>query len=267
MKKLFSPPLAAAPQSCAGAPTPLNICRYKLLIAYDGTGFLGWQSQKGGGTVQDVIETALAKVFKRVVRLHGASRTDSGVHALGQVGHFDAFWSHATGKLKEAINSLLPESVRVRQVQRVDKKFHARFSAKGKRYAYQIKLGELTPFECRWVWGYKYPIDKRLLKSALAIFVGRHNFSAFAGTVNVEETPQKTLKSIKCSFKGNSVIVTLVGSGFLYKMARSIVGTSLEVARGKMSLGRVRELLKTCKRTHEVITAPSKGLRLEKVIY
>jgi tRNA pseudouridine38-40 synthase len=161
----------------------------------------------------------------------------------------------------------LPETILIQDVSRAENVFHARFSAKGKRYLYKLKIAHATPFECRYLWNYYYPLDFTLLQKTLALFKGKWNFSSFAGGVNTEETPTKELKNIGIFKKGHYITITLVGSGFLYKMARSIVGTAMEVARGKLPIARVKGLLKTPKRTHEVITAPAKGLILDKVFY
>jgi len=241
--------------------------RFKLLIAYDGTDFLGFQSQSGGQTVQDAIEASLLSVFKKPIRLHGASRTDSGVHALGQAAHFDAEWTHGCEKLLLALQTGLPKSIVIRELIPVNENFHARFSAKGKRYTYTLKLGKALPFETRYLWEYPYKINFLLLKKALKAFVGSHNFSAFAGAVNKEETPIKTLKKCTASKKGDVIVITLVGSGFLYKMARSIVGFALEIARGKADCKKIAHYLKNPHRNPEIVTAPALGLRLEEVFY
>lgn len=241
--------------------------RFKMVIAYDGTDFLGWQSQPGGQTVQDTLEAALARIFKKPVRIHGASRTDSGVHAWGQVCHFDATWGYTPGQLRKALQTQLPTTVFIRSLSKVSDKFHARFDAQGKHYSYQLKLTAAHPFEIRQLWEVDYPIDFQLFKKTLKACEGRHNFASFAGNVKDEETPVKHLKRATATKKGAYVTVTLVGSGFLYKMARSLVGTAVEVARGKLPLKRIKELLKTPRRTHEVVTAPAQGLRLERVFY
>lgn len=238
-----------------------------MIVAYDGTPHLGWQSQPGGHTVQDHIEAALQKIFKKPVRIQGASRTDSGVHAWGQVCHFDASWRHTPAKLRKALQALLPETIFIRSLAEVSEKFHARYSAQGKHYSYRIKLTPADPFEIRHLWEVDYPLDFQLFKKTLALFEGKHNFSGFAGSVHKEETPTKTLKKVSTQKKGPYITVTLMGSGFLYKMARSLVGAAVEVARGKLALARVKELLRHPRRTHEVVTAPAKGLRLEKVFY
>lgn len=245
----------------------LPLMRFQMTIAYDGTDFLGWQSQPGGQTVQDVIEAALQKVFKRHIRIHGASRTDSGVHAWGQVCHFDANWKHTSAKLRLALQALLPETVFIRSLSTTSDRFHARFGAQGKRYIYKIKLTPAHPFEVRNLWEFDYPIDFKILKKALGQFVGKHNFTSFAGNVKDEETPVKTISKITAVKRGVYITVTLIGSGFLYKMVRSLVGTAMEVARGKLASTRIKALLNTPKRTHEVVTAPAKGLILDKVFY
>jgi tRNA pseudouridine38-40 synthase len=241
--------------------------RFKLIIAYDGTEFLGWQSQKGGGAVQDVIEAALRKVLKKEIRIHGASRTDSGVHAWGQTAHFDADWPHGCAKLKKAIQALLPPTILIRSLTIVPDKFHARFSAKGKKYLYRLKLTPATPFETRTVYVPPYKISLPLLKKTLALFVGRHDFRSLAAHVNTGETSVKTIRRISVRRSGPYVTIAVIGSGFMYKMVRGLVGGALEVARGKLALERVKELLLHPARTHEIVIAPARGLILEKVYY
>jgi tRNA pseudouridine38-40 synthase len=239
-----------------------------MVVAYDGTNYLGWQSQKNGGAVQDAIEAQLKKVFKESIRLHGASRTDSGVHARAQVAHFDADWAHGADKLRRALNSGVGEGLSITRISKVPDSFHARFSTKGKCYRYTILLREPTPFEARWVWGVDYELDRKKLGLALKMFEGRHDFRSFAGGVNKEETTQKTIYKCRAIWRGDKkIVIEVEGSGFLYKMVRSMVGAAVEVARGKMELARIGELLKTPERTHEVVTAPAKGLCLEKVFY
>lgn len=242
--------------------------RWKMVIAYDGTDYLGWQSQAGGRTVQDALEAQLKKVFKHEIRLHGASRTDSGVHARAQVAHFDAEWAHGAIKLKRALESGLGERIQIVRLAKTSDDFHARFSAKGKRYRYTIILGSASPFDARWAWSVDYAIDKKLLNAALAKFVGRHNFSAFAGGLKKGEDPIKAVTKARAKWVGkNKIVIDVEGSGFLYKMVRSMVGAAVEVGRGRIALSRIRELLKKPQRTHEVVTAPAQGLCLEKVFY
>jgi tRNA pseudouridine38-40 synthase len=242
-----------------------------MTIAYDGTDFEGWQSQMSRKAIQDVIEESLRKVFKEKIRLHGASRTDSGVHAWGQSAHFDAEWKYGVDKLLLALQSTLPPTIVIRSLRRVRDNFHARFDAKGKKYTYTIKTTAASPFESRWMWSLKQSvglsIDFELLKQALHLFEGHHDFSSFSGKVNEEETPTKTLWEVSAKKRGSKIVITLIGSGFLYKMARSIVGAAIDVARKKIPLKRVEALLKKPERTHEIVTAPAKGLRLEKVFY
>lgn len=242
--------------------------RWKMIVAYDGTDHFGWQSQQGGRAVQDVIEEKLKRVFKQPVRMHGASRTDSGVHAKGQVAHFDAEWTHGADKLKRAIESGLPDAVQIVKLQKVSDKFHARFGAKGKRYRYTIILGPANPFEVRWAWSFHWAIDKKKLKRALNDFVGVHNFTAIAANVEEKENPIKTITKCDVVWKTKKkAVIEVVGSGFMYKMVRSMVGAAVAVARGKLAPEKIKEMLKTKKRTHEVVTAPPQGLCLEKVFY
>ncbi len=244
-----------------------SIMRFKMIIAYDGTDFQGWQSQPNGKAVQDAIEESLRKVFKEPIRLHGASRTDSGVHAQGQVGHFDAQWKYSCKKLQNALQTHLPKTILICSLSKASKDFHARFCAQAKRYIYKIKCAPATPFENRYFWSIRHPIDIKLLKDSLKSFEGRHDFSALAGNVLKEETQQKTLFKCSASIRQKNITIVLIGSGFLYKMARSIVGTAIEVARGKLPLMRLKQIFKSKKRTHEIVTAPACGLYLEKVFY
>lgn len=241
--------------------------RFKMTLSYDGSNYNGYQSQKDSSGVQDTVEKALAKIFKRAVRIHGASRTDSGVHALGQVAHFDVSWTHSTTKLQSAINSLLPEDVQIARIQKVDNDFHARFSTKGKRYVYTLKLGRTNPFDRNSCWGLTFPIKIALLRKAMKAYEGSHNFTAFAGKVKKQENPVKRIDKISVSSAGEFVKITIEGSGFLYKMVRTMVGFGVEVAREKANLSQIAHYLQNPKRTHEIVTAPAKGLRLEKVFY
>jgi tRNA pseudouridine38-40 synthase len=135
--------------------------RWKCTCAYDGGGFAGWQSQVGGTAIQDVIEARLAAIFGRPVRIHGSGRTDAGVHAHGQVFHFDAEWRHGTGKLLAAFRTGLPATIQIKSVRPVAAEFHARFQAKGKRYVYHLHLGDADPFTRPYCWAIFKPILPR----------------------------------------------------------------------------------------------------------
>jgi tRNA pseudouridine38-40 synthase len=153
--------------------------RWKCVCAYDGTSFAGWQSQAGGTAIQDVIEARLNQIFKTTLRIHASGRTDAGVHAQGQVFHFDAAWPHAPEKLLAAFRSGLPDSIQIKSVATAAADFHARFGAKGKRYDYHVHLGDADPFTRPYVWVVFKPLDVSAMKAAAAILCGRHDFRAF----------------------------------------------------------------------------------------
>ena len=147
--------------------------RWKCVCAYDGTTFAGWQSQAGGTAIQDVIEARLAQVFKTQVRIHGSGRTDAGVHALGQVFHFDAPWRHEPAKLLAALRTGLPAAIQIKSLRAVPEKFHARFGATGKRYVYQVHVGDADPFTRPYCWSVFRPLDVAAMQATAAVLRGR----------------------------------------------------------------------------------------------
>lgn len=245
--------------------------RFKAVCAYDGTDFLGWQSQAGGRTIQDILEEKLKKIFKITIRIHGSGRTDSGVHAHGQVFHFDANWKYPTKKLLLALRVKLPQSIQLKSLKEVPKDFHGRFSVKGKRYVYQIYKGYAPPSETRYFWSVG---DKKLniqaMKEAAKILVGKHDFSAFGASLGKDacrENPVKELRKLDVKVCGPRIRIITEGSGYLYKMVRSLTGTLVSVGMRKLSVKDVEEILKSRKRTRLVPSAPPHGLFLEKVFY
>jgi len=243
--------------------------RWKCVCAYDGTDYLGWQSQTGGGTIQDILEEKLAAIFKKPVRIHGSGRTDSGVHAKGQVFHFDGIWKDTEDALTKAINSQLHDSIRVLSTETAGEDFHARFSAIGKRYSYTLVLGHALPQQTRYAWslGEKAKLDISKMQAAASSILGRHDFSAFAAVRDAEENPVKELRKLDVAMEGNMITITTEGSGYLYKMVRSLVGTLVKVGTGKLSPEDFLTILEGRVRTHQVETAPAKGLCLETVFY
>ncbi|MFP4352243.1 MAG: tRNA pseudouridine(38-40) synthase TruA [Puniceicoccaceae bacterium] len=242
--------------------------RWKVICAYDGTDFAGWQSQSAGNAVQDVVESALGAVLRADVRIHGAGRTDAGVHARGQCFHFDADWRHPGEALGRAVHAKLPGSIRLRSIRPADPDFHARHSAVGKRYEYRLSTREPDPFSIRYRWHLPGAFDARRAAEALPFFAGTHNYAAFAGKVCEGENPVKTLCEPELVHEGGGDWTLRVeGDGFLYRMVRSIAGTLARVAAGRLAPGRIPELLRGGRRTPEVHTAPARGLFLEEVFY
>jgi tRNA pseudouridine38-40 synthase len=242
--------------------------RWKCVIAYDGTTFHGWQSQESGNTIQDLVERQLKAIFGRAMRIEGSGRTDSGVHALAQVFHFDAAWSHGPEKLRRALQSGLPRSIQLRSVRAVGTKFHARFDAKGKVYRYHLDLGQADPFTLRYTWSLHRDLDWPAVRAAAKLLRGKHDFWAFSGENDrTYETTVRTLRRLAIQRKGRKVTFTFEADGFLYKMVRSLTGALVNVGLGKLTLPEIAAMLKNRKRIATVVTAPPEGLFLVRVIY
>jgi len=243
--------------------------RWRAFCAYDGTDFAGWQSQPGGNAVQDVLERALRQVAGTPIRIHAASRTDAGVHARAQGVHFDLDWNHPAGALHRAIETYLPDSIRLHGLKTTAENFHARFSATGKRYHYYFSTRPAEPFTVRYRWHPGYPgCDPDRIRTVLPYFAGTHDFRAFAGKVVDEETSEKTLAEPELHDEGNGDwFLRVEGNGFLYRMVRCIAGTVLRVGNGRLSPERIPSLIAQAERTSEIQTAPPNGLFLEEVLY
>jgi tRNA pseudouridine38-40 synthase len=243
--------------------------RWKCLCAYDGAGFAGWQSQAGGGAVQDVIEARLAAVLGAPVRIHGSGRTDAGVHARGQVFHFDADWRHGPEKLAAALRMGLPPAIQIRSVRPAPRDFHARFSARGKLYTYDLHLGDADPFARPYCWPIFRPLDLPAMAAAAARLRGRHDFRAFSaghGAGRAEDTV-RDLRRLDLARRGRRVRLTAEADGFLYKMVRSLVGALVAVGEGRLSGAQLGEMLAGASRAPRVETAPPQGLFLQRVRY
>ena len=244
--------------------------RWKCICAYDGTDFDGWQRQTNGRAVQNVLEGVLSEILNQPILTHGSGRTDAGVHARGQCFHFDADWPHDSGKLIRAFHSMLPPSVRIESVRRVGEDFHARHSAIGKRYRYRFYLGRPHPLEERYVWACRsVPLDLVAMRAAATHLTGQHDFSAFGATHGKESDPNpvKTIHRLDLKQHGKSITLTTEGTGYLYRMVRSIAGGLYSVGRGRLSPEEIVAILESKVRTHRIVTAPAKGLYLEKVFY
>jgi tRNA pseudouridine38-40 synthase len=242
--------------------------RLLLTIAYDGGPYAGWQSQAAGDAVQDFVEEAFRRIAPRRVPVHGAGRTDSGVHALGQCAHADVPGGMSPGDWQRALNANLPPLIRVVGLREVPPEFHARFSAKGKVYRYLIRnRAVLPPHEFGRVWHLPQALDLGALRLAANVFIGHHDFTAFS--VNrgkaVLDTA-RTVRQIALSSRSGLVKVTFEGDGFLYKMVRMLTAAMVRVARRREDLGALRQRLEqgAPKWNH---VAPAGGLYLVKVLY
>lgn len=246
--------------------------RLKLTIAYDGAPFAGWQSQVGGNTVQDLVEAALAKIAKTEIAIHGSGRTDAGVHALGQVAHFDA---PADSRMTpeswlRALNANLPPEIRILRAARAAADFHARFSAQGKTYRYELWTGPvLPPHLHRRAWQVATTPDFARLREALEVFGGEHDFRAFTanrGGKPVEDTVRR-ITAIRATRSGPLWRITFEGGGFLYKMVRMLTGAAVRVAQGREDSSTLRRLLAEPRSGRWSHVAPADGLTLVRVRY
>jgi tRNA pseudouridine38-40 synthase len=250
----------------------VDLLRFKLTISFDGTNYAGWQVQKTGTGVQEKVETALAQLFRCRPRLHSSSRTDTGVHALGMVAHFDvprAQFRMPPRKLPLALNAYLPEDIRVSMAIPCPAAFHARFNATGKQYRYFVwNHPAMNPLLRHQAWQVPRPLNLALMRNAARLFLGKHDFKSFANNRGYE--PESTVRTLtRCELKksGPLLVVALEADGFLYKMCRGIVGTLVQIGLGKFPPYEVKRMLALKDRRVAGMTAPAHGLVLWKVFY
>jgi tRNA pseudouridine38-40 synthase len=244
--------------------------RLKLIVAYDGAPFAGWQSQSHGNTIQDHLERAFERIAGRPVRVHGSGRTDAGVHALAQCAHVDLIDPKlAPLRWVEALNSLLPAAIRVLRCRYVSEDFHARLSAKGKIYRYRIwSAPVLPPFEYCRAWHIPHPLDLKILQKAAKHFIGTHDFAGFAANRGKpEKNTIRTINTVRVRQKGSCVTIEFAGEGFLYKMVRLIVGSLVKCALGKTRVEDLVAQLSAGRATPPRLAAPAEGLVLVRVRY
>lgn len=245
--------------------------RYKLIIQYDGTNFNGFQIQPKGRTVQGEIERVLKIMSKGTdIRIHGSGRTDSGVHALGQVIHFDYPVLMPVENMKRAMNSLTTDEIEVREVEIVDSNFHARYLTAGKRYMYRVDTDENTnPFKRLYAKHHEYPINLPVLEQALKDIEGTHDFSSFCASNSGRENKVRTVyeASVIQDKEKGELIFTFRGNGFLYNMVRIFIGTLLQIANGRRPADDMKRLLEVKDRRQAGPTASPQGLYLVEVYY
>jgi tRNA pseudouridine38-40 synthase len=250
----------------------------KLTLAYDGTRLVGWQRQAAGDSVQGVLEDALARFEGRPVIVHGAGRTDAGVHALGQVASVQVTFDHDVATLERALNAQLPEDVRVLSVEDAAPGFHARFDARSKTYRYCIRNGSIaSPFERAFVWHVPQRLDVESMRQAADRLAGRHDFSAFRSigtdvpdtvrTLHVSSIVESSGAVPWLGDAGPVLTYEVSGDGFLRHMVRAIVGTLVEVGRGWRDPAQMDDLLRSGDRARAGATAPPQGLFLVRVVY
>lgn len=241
-----------------------------MTVSYDGTRYCGWQVQPDQLTVQAVMEKAFARLTQHdTVKIHGSGRTDSGVHALGQVAHFDLLREKDSGQLLKACNSYLPRDIRVLDVQRTRLEFHARKSAVGKEYRYFItNASTQSPFDRLYKLHVPKPLNIEAMQESANQLIGEHDFASFCANPKREvEGTVRTIYRFDLERAGEHVIIKVCGSGFLYKMVRSLTGHLLRVGLGYEAPSATREILDSKFRTARVESARAEGLFLWKVYY
>ncbi len=244
--------------------------RVKAIISYDGTHFAGYQSQPGMRTVQSEIDKALVKMHKdKGIHSVASGRTDAGVHANGQVIHFDTPLSLPLDRWKIALNVLLPTDIRIVETDFVDKDFHARYSATGKTYVYKWSYSEVhSPFERNFsVHLGRWQPDVPTMREAAVHFLGTHDFTSFCSSKTATSNKVRTVRLLTIEEQGDFLVMTIEGDGFLYNMVRTIAGMLLAVGKGWNTPADVKKILESCDRKEAGKTAPAHGLYLENVTY
>ena len=243
--------------------------RIKLVLGYDGTKYSGWQVQPNGVTIQQILEEALFSLTGERARITGSGRTDAGVHALGQVAHFDTQnQSVPPQKFAKALNTFLPEDIRVFSSEQADENFHACTTAKRKTYQYDFYLAETeNPLKERYAVKVDDGLDLQKMQDCASLFIGEHDFKGFCASGSGAKTTVREIYDLKINQEGQDLSLVVTGNGFLYNMVRIIAGTLIAVGRGDIEKDQILEMIKKGNRPQKIKTLPPKGLKLVSVEY
>jgi tRNA pseudouridine38-40 synthase len=247
---------------------------FKVVLAYDGSEFSGWQVQPDAPTIQGTLASAIGRITGEKVLPQGSGRTDAGVHALAQVATFSLKTAIPAENLGKALNDMLPASIRVLEVQEVAAEFHARKSARAKTYRYRMYRAAICPpFLARYVWHYPYPLDENAIAVAAGLVIGEHDFTSFAAVDPERGREEGTVSNVREIFtsswerQGEEFVYDVRGSGFLHHMVRNLLGTFLLVGKGTLKVEDITKILDARNRSAAGATAPASGLFLVEVEY
>lgn len=242
--------------------------RYLITVEYFGKNFNGWQTQNNAPSVQQTLEEALSNLLREQIKLTGSGRTDTGVHALAQKAHFDTQSNIPMEKIPLAVNTLLPDDIRVKAIEERPLDFHAQYSAKRKTYLYKFYVSNISSPTRQYTHAQIIPpIDFEKMRQAADLLVGEHDFKAFCASGSIVKTTTRTLFRLELTHHGDEIIMEAEGNGFLYNMVRIIAGTLVYAAKGKLSLQDIEEALLTGDRKKAGKTFPACGLYLKEVVY
>ncbi|MDD4212061.1 MAG: tRNA pseudouridine(38-40) synthase TruA [Bacilli bacterium] len=240
--------------------------RYKCVVSYDGANYHGFQVQGAPNTIQNELEKALAIIHKKHVTVYPSGRTDAGVHALGQVFHFNSDIDMKDANMQNALNSRLPQDIYIKNVEHVDLNFHARFSSISKRYEYLIDIGEYNPLLIRYRYYYAHPLNISLMQEVAKSFIGEHDFRSFTKNHHLENT-LRTIYDCSLVQEGTLLRFRIHGNGFMHHMVRIMVGMMMEVGKGKLTPAQIIEIQEAKNRRLAPKIAPANGLYLVEVSY
>jgi len=242
-----------------------------LEIEYDGTNYCGWQVQsreKSKKSIQETLEKTLQKILQEKIKLIGSGRTDAGVHALAQIANFKTKSDIAAWKLQKALNGNLPDDIVIKRIEEAPLDFHSRFSAKSKIYRYSVLNRSYPSALLRYaIYFFPYPLNVKLMQKEAKVLLGKHDFKSFQATQKKENSSIRTLKKLDISKKGDMLTFELEADGFLYNMVRNIVGTLIEIGRGRFPPGSLKKILLAKNRKLAGPTIPARGLCLVRVNY